>query len=66
MDARTYGVPRLLILGATDDQGRSVEPFEQRKLFIPEGATTLDVTVVAARREYVEYILESPSRDGVR
>ena len=66
LDARTYGVPRLLILGATDDQGRSVEPFEQRKLFIPEGATTLDVTVVAARREYVEYILESPSRDGVR
>jgi len=48
----------ILILGAVNDAGKKVEHVDTRKIYIPPGSTTLDVTIAIPRQHFVEFTID--------
>jgi hypothetical protein len=45
----------IMILGAVNDTGQKIEPVEGRKIHVPKGSTTLDITIGVPEQHFVEY-----------
>ena len=60
----TNGVRNLLaiiILGAVNDAGKKVEHVDTRKIYIPPGSTTLDITIAIPRQHFIEFTIDPKS-----
>jgi hypothetical protein len=49
---------RVFLLGAVTDRGEKLEVFDQRRIDVPPEAQTVDVTVAAPARYFVEYLVD--------
>ena len=49
---------RVFLLAAVTDDGKTLEPFDQRRIDIPKESKTVDITVGVPRRHFVEYWID--------
>jgi hypothetical protein len=49
---------RVFLLEAVTDDGKKLEPFDQRRLDVPPDSKTVDITVAVPKRCFVEYLID--------